>query len=171
LVVRDLVDRYAAGNARSQSAADVPVSSCVQSGSSDEETLYRETGTVFSVHLLLHEDSWIRSCRVRHAELFQSVATISSPDGAHIGSQWVHRPSARARSVNLSADLSGRTARFGIASFHVQQPAELLSSWRLLAGDISGQLILIEHLPKGGKKSRQFSREPGLALRLVRERQ
>jgi hypothetical protein len=38
-----------------------------------------------------------------------------------------------------------------------------------LARDISGKLILIEHLPDGSKKSRQFLRELRLALGLVRE--
>src|SRR5260370_41336889 len=69
-----------------KSTGDFSVGGRVQSGSSDEEALHCETGTVLSVHLLLHEDSGIRSRRIRHAELFQGISTISAPDDAHVGS-------------------------------------------------------------------------------------
>jgi hypothetical protein len=39
-----------------------------------------------------------------------------------------------------------------------------------LARDISGKLILIEYLPNGCEKSRQFLRELRLSLGFVRER-
>jgi hypothetical protein len=86
----------------------------LKSDSSDEEALYRETGTVLSVHLLLHEDSGIRSRRIRHAELFQGIATIGAPDGSDVGSQWFHRAGTGARSIDSIADSSGGTTRFGI---------------------------------------------------------
>jgi len=86
----------------------------LQSESSDEEAPHCETGTVLSVHLLLHENSRIRARRIRHAEAFQGIAAIGAPDGSHIGSQWFHRASTGARSVDSSADSSGGTARFGI---------------------------------------------------------
>ncbi len=101
---------------------------------------------------------------------FKGIAAIGAPDGRHIGGQWFHRAGPGARSVDSSADSPGRTARFGIGSVHVQQPAELFSSRRLLARDISGKLILIEYLPNGRKKSRQFLRELRLAFGLIRER-
>ena len=155
---------------RAEHRAIFSVRGRLQSDTSDEEALHCETGAVLSVYLLLHEDSRIRSLRIRHAELFQGIAAIGAPDGRHIGGQWFHRAGHGARSVDSSADSPGRTAQFGIGSVHVQQPAELFSSRRLLARDISGKLILIEYLPNGRKKSRQFLRELRLALGLVASR-
>src|SRR5205814_1186917 len=106
------------------------------------------------VHLLLHEDSRIRSRRIRHATVFQGIATIGASDGGHVGSKWFDRAGSGTSSLDSSAHLSGGTAQFRIGSVHVQQPAELLSSRRLLTRDVSGKLILIEHLPDGSKKSR-----------------
>jgi hypothetical protein len=39
----------------------------------------------------LIQDSRIRPSRIRHAEVFQSIATLSAPDGAYLGSQWIDR--------------------------------------------------------------------------------
>ena len=86
----------------------------VQSGSSDEEALHHKTGTVLSLHLLLHEDSRIRPSRIRHAEVFQSIASLGAPDGAYVGSQWIHRAGSGTGPVDSPVDLSGDTARFGI---------------------------------------------------------
>jgi hypothetical protein len=86
----------------------------VQSGSSDEEALHHKTGTVLSVHLLLHEASRMRSSRIRHAEVFQSIATLGAPDGAYVGSQWIHRAGSGTGPVDSPVDSSGDTARFGI---------------------------------------------------------
>jgi len=56
---------------RAEHRAIFPVRGRLQSDTSDEEALRCETGAVLSVYLLLHEDSRIRSLRIRHAELFQ----------------------------------------------------------------------------------------------------
>ena len=92
----------------------------VQSGSSDEEALHHKTGTVLSLHLLLHEDSRIRSSRIRHAEVFQSIATLGAPDGAYLGSQWIHQAAAGTGPVDSPVDLSGDTARFGMTVIGIQ---------------------------------------------------
>ena len=89
-------------------------SGCLQLSSSDEETFHGETGAVLGVDLLLHEDSWSPSCRIRPAELLQGIATISSPDGTHVGGERFHCPNSWSRSVNLSVNFPGRAARFGI---------------------------------------------------------
>jgi hypothetical protein len=86
----------------------------IQSGSSDQQVLHRKTGTVLSIHLLLHEDSRIRPSRIRHAELFQGIAAICAPNGAHAGNQWFHREDSGPRSFDSSADSSGDAPRFGI---------------------------------------------------------
>ena len=100
------------------------VSGRIQSGSSDEEGLHHKTGTVLSLHLLLHEDSWIRSSRIRHAEVFQSIATLGAPDGAYLGSQWIHRAGSGTGPVDSPVDFSGDTARFGIG---ISAGSEVLS--------------------------------------------
>jgi hypothetical protein len=69
-----------------KSTGDFSVGGRVQSGSSDEEALHHKTGTVLSVHLLLHEDSRICSGRIRHAKVFQGIAALRAPNGAHAGS-------------------------------------------------------------------------------------
>lgn len=97
-----------------QRAVTVLAGGRVESCNGDEEALHPKTGTVSGVYLLLHEDSRIRSSRIRHAEIFQSIATIGAPDGAHAGSQRIHRAGSRTSSLDSSARLSGGTARFGI---------------------------------------------------------
>src|SRR3954447_16988139 len=86
-----------------------------------ESDLHHKTGTVLSVHLLLHEASRMRPSRIRHAEVFQSVATLGAPDGAYVGSQWIHRAGSGTGPVDSPVDFSRDTARFGIGLF-VKKP-------------------------------------------------
>lgn len=98
------------------------------------------------------------------------VAALGAPDDeSHLEARF-YRAGVPGRSRSIRVLIAReKLADLEYRSVQIQQPAELLSSCRLLARDISRNLILIEHLPDGSKKSRQFPSELRLALGLLRK--